>query len=108
MDKYVLHSEFYALDMDGVDVVLGYPWMQSVGTDNINVENKFLKIWYKKKKITLQDMSLIPQKETDKEHDEVFKGEPIVAYDTSDDEYVVESEEDTIESHAENYEAGNI
>ena len=25
MDKYVLHSEFYSLDMDGVDVVLGYP-----------------------------------------------------------------------------------
>ena len=62
MDKYVLHSAFYSLDMDGVDVVLGYLWMQSVGTVNINVENKFVKIWYKEKKITLQDMSLIPQK----------------------------------------------
>ena len=24
MDKYVLHSKFYSLDMDGVDVVLEY------------------------------------------------------------------------------------
>jgi hypothetical protein len=58
MDKYVLHSNFYAMDMDEVDIVLGYPWMESVGTININVQKKFLKIWYKKKKITLQDVSL--------------------------------------------------
>jgi hypothetical protein len=32
--------------------------MESVGTVNINVKNKFLKIWYKKKKITLHDVSL--------------------------------------------------
>lgn len=25
MDKYVLNFDFYALDMDNVDVVLGYP-----------------------------------------------------------------------------------
>jgi hypothetical protein len=59
MDKYVLHSDFYAMDMDEVDIVLGYPWIESVGTININVQNKFLKLWYKKKKITLQDVSLI-------------------------------------------------
>ena len=41
IDKYVLHSEFYFLDIDGVDVVLGYLLMQSMGTVNINVENKF-------------------------------------------------------------------
>jgi hypothetical protein len=58
MDKYVLHSDFYAIDMDDVDIVLGYPWMESVGTVNINVQKKFLKLWYKKKKITLQDVSL--------------------------------------------------
>jgi hypothetical protein len=58
MDKYVLHSDFYATDMDEVDIVLGYPWIESVGTININVKNKFLKLWYKKKKITLQDVSL--------------------------------------------------
>jgi hypothetical protein len=31
MDKYVLHSNFYAMDMDEVDIVLGYPWIESVG-----------------------------------------------------------------------------
>jgi hypothetical protein len=50
MDKYVLHSYFHAIDMDDVDIVLGYPWMDSVGTININVQKKFLKLWYKKKK----------------------------------------------------------
>jgi hypothetical protein len=27
MGKYVLHSDFYAMDMDEVDIVLGYPWI---------------------------------------------------------------------------------
>jgi hypothetical protein len=58
MDKYVLHSNFYAIDMGDVDIVLGYPWMDSVDTVNINVQKKFLKLWYKKNKITLQDVSL--------------------------------------------------
>jgi hypothetical protein len=53
MDKYVLHSYFHATDMDDLDIVLGYPWIESVGTININVQKKFLKLWYKKKKITL-------------------------------------------------------
>ena len=53
MDKYALHSDFHAIDMNNVDIVLGYPWMKSVGTININVEKKFLKLWYKKKKVTL-------------------------------------------------------
>jgi hypothetical protein len=29
-----------------------------VGAININMKKKFLKLWYKKKKITLQDVSL--------------------------------------------------
>ena len=37
MDKYVLHGDFYTSDMDNMDVVLGYPWMESVSTININV-----------------------------------------------------------------------
>jgi hypothetical protein len=45
MDKYVLHLDFYAIDMDEVDIVLGYPWIESVGTININVQKKFLKLW---------------------------------------------------------------
>jgi hypothetical protein len=46
------------MDMDNVDIVLGYPWMQSVGTINLNIEKNILKLWYKKKKVTLQDISL--------------------------------------------------
>ena len=63
MDMYVFHDDFYASDMDNVDVVLGYPWMESAGTININVQKKFLKLWYKKKKITLQDISINKQVE---------------------------------------------
>jgi len=33
-----------------------------MGTININVQKKFLKWWYKKKKITLQDVSLSKKK----------------------------------------------
>jgi hypothetical protein len=58
MDKYVLHSDFEALDMGDEGIVLGYPWIKSMGTININVQKRFLKLWYKKKKITLQDVSL--------------------------------------------------
>jgi len=58
---------FYVLDMHDVDVVLGYPWMQSVGTININVF--FLKIWYKKKKITLPDIYLTKQEESKMAHE---------------------------------------
>ena len=58
MDKYVLHSYFYVMDMDEVDIVLGYPWIESMGTIGINVQKKFLKLWYKKNKITFQDVSL--------------------------------------------------
>jgi hypothetical protein len=53
MDKYVLHSNFSAIDMDDVDIVLGYIWMDSLGTININVRKNFLKLWYKKIKIIL-------------------------------------------------------
>jgi hypothetical protein len=58
MDKYVLHSHFYAMDMDEVDIVLEYLWIESMGTININVQKTFLKLWYKKKKIALDDVSL--------------------------------------------------
>ena len=53
MGNYVLHSNFQAKDMDNVDMVLSYPWMDLVGTINLNVKNIFLKLWYKKNKLTL-------------------------------------------------------
>ena len=92
MDKYVFHSNFCAIDMDDVDIVLGYPWMDSIGTVNINVQKKFLNLWYKKMKITLQDISLSKQ--------EVSTRKLVVApTDTLDEDSMVESEEETIEEH---------
>jgi hypothetical protein len=41
-----------------VVIIFRYILIESVGTINNNVKNKFLKLWYKKKKITLQDVSL--------------------------------------------------
>ena len=45
MDKYVLHSYFHTMDMDNVDIVLGYPWNDLVGIVTIDVQNKLLKLW---------------------------------------------------------------
>jgi hypothetical protein len=38
MDKYALHSNFHAIDIDDVDVILGCPWMDTMGIVNINVQ----------------------------------------------------------------------
>ena len=81
MDKYVLHGDFYTSEMDNMDVVLGYPWMESVGTININVQKKFLKLWYKKKKITLQDISINKQIESKE-----AEAEDVPGINISDDE----------------------
>ena len=95
MDKYVLHSNFYTIDMYDLDVVLGYPWMDSIGIVNINLQKKFLKLWYKKKKITLQDISLFKQ-------ENVSTRKLVVApADTSEEDSMVESEEETIKEHEE-------
>ena len=71
--------------MDDVDIVLGYSLMDSVDTFNINVQKKFLKLWYKKKKITLQDVSLSK------------KDEPMEASKEVIVESIVESEVEYIE-----------
>lgn len=57
MDKYVFYSNFHVIYMDNVDIFLGYTWIRSMGTINC-IEEFFLKLWYKKKKATLQDISL--------------------------------------------------
>jgi len=53
MGPYVFPSYFHAIDMDDLDIILGYPWMDLVGTININVKKKIMKIWYKKNNVTL-------------------------------------------------------
>jgi len=58
MDKYMLHLDLYVVNTNDVDLILEYPWMATIGTMNINVEKKFVKLWYKKNKFTLKDVSL--------------------------------------------------
>lgn len=96
MDKYVLHGEFYTSEMDNMDVVLGYPWMESVGTININVQKKFLKLWYKKKKITLQDIFINKQVESIK-----VDTEDVPRTNISNDELLMIDNQTQIEAEAE-------
>jgi hypothetical protein len=51
MDKYVLHYDFHAINMVDEDIVLGYPWMESVGTVNINVKKEVSKDLVQEKEI---------------------------------------------------------
>lgn len=74
LDKYVFHFAFYALDMDAVDIIFGYPWMVSIGTININVEEIFLKLLYKNKKIKLQHIFTNKQVESKEAWVENFVG----------------------------------
>lgn len=90
MGYCVLHSDFQAQDMDNMDLVLGSPWMKLVGTINLNIDKKFLKIWYKKKKVTLQDISLATQEEPNGAPTKTSTGNLVgIPLDTSDDESMV-------------------
>ena len=80
--------------MDDVDVVLGYPWMDSIGIVNINLQKKFLKLWYKKKKIALQDIYLSKQEGSTRKF-------VVAPTNTSNEEPMVESEEKTTKAHDE-------
>ena len=68
-----------------------------MGTININAENKFLKLWYKKTKITLQDISLSKPVELKGVHDAVSTGNlEVIPIDTSNDQsMVVDTVDDT-------------
>ena len=37
----MLHSNLQSIDIPTMDIVLGYPWMKSMGTININEEKRF-------------------------------------------------------------------
>ena len=89
--------------MDNVDVVLGYPWLDSIGTININVDFFFLKLWYKKEKITLQYISLVLKHEESMMMYEEASTKKLdgVPTNTLDEESMVELEEKAIEEHEE-------
>jgi hypothetical protein len=57
---YTFVSQFTVKSLwsnDG-DIILGSPWMETLGTFILNMKKKFLTFSYKKKKITLQDVTL--------------------------------------------------
>jgi hypothetical protein len=89
--------------MDDVDIFLGYPWMDSIGTINISVKKTFFKVWYEKTKIKLKDISLTKQEGTKGELEEVLV-EKLNAVPTkkSSEESKVESKEEPTKSHQEN------
>ena len=90
MGNYVLHSYFHSKDMENVDIFLGYPWMKSMGIVNINAKKKFLNPWYKKRKITLQDVSHTKQEALKGLKEEVSTWNlELIPIDTSDDESMV-------------------
>ena len=65
-------------------------------------KRSFLKIWYKNKKITLQDICLSKQEETNLSHEEVFIGKLVVApIDTSNEESTTKLEEERTEARDE-------
>ncbi|KAH9305838.1 hypothetical protein KI387_010242, partial [Taxus chinensis] len=46
----------------------------ALGTININVKKKFMKLWYKRKKITLQDITFSKEKNNVKlDHEDEFE-----------------------------------
>ena len=54
---------FYDSDLDS-DIVLGLPWMETLGSFILNTKKRFLTFSYKKKKIMLQDFTLEPNSVT--------------------------------------------
>jgi hypothetical protein len=57
---YTFVSQFTVVSLwsNEVDILLGSPWMETLGSFILNTKNKFLTFSYKKKKITLQDIKL--------------------------------------------------
>jgi hypothetical protein len=69
--------------------------MDSICIVNINVQKKFMKCWYKKNKITLQDISLTKQEGPKGSQEEDLTGKLIVVpINTLDEQYKVESKEE--------------
>ena len=47
-----------SLDQDKVDIILGSPWLDTLGTFMFNTRKKFLTFDYKKKNASFQDVTL--------------------------------------------------
>ena len=62
MGEYVLNSPMISIPMGGADVVLGVPWLQSLGTIAFNFQEIFIKFSTKGNKVELRGITGKPRK----------------------------------------------
>ena len=62
MGEYLLESPITTIRMDGVDVVLGFHWIQSLETMNFNFEGIFIRFNSKGKENKLKRIQEKPSK----------------------------------------------
>jgi hypothetical protein len=56
--KFIAQFNVVSIYEDNVDIILGSTWVDTLGTFIFNTRRKFLIFSYKKKKITLQDVTM--------------------------------------------------
>jgi len=56
--KFIAQFNVVSMYQDSVDIILGSTWVDTLGTFIFNARRKFLTFSYKKKKITLQDITM--------------------------------------------------
>jgi hypothetical protein len=99
MGTDLFQSIFHAIDVEYVDIFVGYHFIDLIGIVNINVKKKFMKIWYKKNKVTLQNISSSKCQGKKVAHEEELVGKLIILpMDTSNDESKSKPEEEYIKS----------
>ena len=62
MGEYVLNSPMLSIPMDGVDVVLGVQWLQSLGIITFNFQELFMKFSAEGKEVELRGITGKPGK----------------------------------------------
>ena len=60
INEYKFTSQFNVstIYLNEVDIILGSPWMETLGSVILNMKKKFLTFSYKKKQLTLKDVSM--------------------------------------------------
>ena len=58
MGEYVLNSQILSIPIDGVDVVPGVQWLQSLGTINFNFQELFLNFFWEGKEVKLRGIKV--------------------------------------------------
>jgi hypothetical protein len=56
--KFIAQFNVVSIYQDNVDIILGSTWVDTLGTFVFNTNKKFLTFSYKKKKITLHDVTM--------------------------------------------------